>query len=259
MQGLEGRTALVTGAAGGIGRAVVEVLAANGVNVAVTDVSVEQMEPVVEAARSCGVSATACVLDVASPQAITAAVQSCTRALGSISLGVTGAGVLHVKPALELEESEWDRTFDVNLKGTFFVLQALAGHMTARGTGGRLVAVSSVGGRSGRPELVDYAASKAGVISVVRSLALALAPLIRVNAVCPGVVDTAMTTALHAQRSKGTEVTVDESIAAMAARIPLGEIADPRDIARAVAFLLSDSANQITGQSINVCGGLEFD
>lgn len=265
MVGLDGRNAFVTGAGGGIGRAVVRALAAAGANVAAADLSESAAEASAAKARTLGVSASAHALDVSEPGGIAEAIGDAAERLGALSLGVTCAGVIEVVPALELTERQWDRTLGVNLKGTFFVLQELARRFRAADAGagavtdGRLVAVASVAGRSGRADVVDYAASKAGVISVVRSLALAAAPDIRVNAVCPGVVDTPMTEAIHSHRSAETGLTVQESMKAMTGRIPLGAMATPEQVASVVAFLLSDEAGHVTGQSINVCGGLERD
>lgn len=265
MVGLDGRNAFVTGAGGGIGRAVVRALAAAGANVAAADLSESAAEASAAEARALGVSASAHALDVSEPGGIAEAIDEAAERLGALSLGVTCAGVISVVPALELTERQWDRTLGVNLKGTFFVLQELARRFRAAdaGTGavtdGRLVAVASVAGRSGRADALDYAASKAGVVSVVRSLALAAAPDIRVNAVCPGVVDTPMTEAIHSHRSAETGLTVQESMNEMTGRIPLGAMATPEQVASVVAFLLSDEAGHVTGQSINVCGGLERD
>ena len=263
MVGLDGRNAFVTGAGGGIGRAVVRALAAAGANVAAADLSRAAAEASAAEARALGVSASAHALDVSEPGGIAEAIDGATERLGALSLGVTCAGVIEVAPALELTERQWDRTLGVNLKGTFFVLQELTRRFRAAGAGsvtdGRLVAVASVAGRSGRADALDYAASKAGVISVVRSLALAVAPDIRVNAVCPGVVDTPMTEAIHSHRSAETGLTVQESMNEMTGRIPLGAMATPEQVASVVAFLLSDEAGHVTGQSINVCGGLERD
>ena len=263
MVGLDGRNAFVTGAGGGIGGAVVRALAAAGANVAAADLSGAAAEASAAEARALGVSASAHALDVSEPGGIAEAIDEAAERLGALSLGVTCAGVIEVAPALELTERQWDRTLEVNLKGTFFVLQELARRFRAAGAGavtdGRLVAVASVAGRSGRADALDYAASKAGVISVVRSLALAVAPDIRVNAVCPGVVDTPMTEAIHSHRSAETGLTVQESMNEMTGRIPLGAMATPEQVASVVAFLLSDEAGHVTGQSINVCGGLERD
>jgi len=263
MVGLDGRNAFVTGAGGGIGRATVRALAAAGANIAAADLSEAAAETSAAEARALGVSASAHALDVSEPGGIAEAIDEAAERLGALSLGVTCAGVIEVVPALELTERQWDRTLGVNLKGTFFVLQELARRFRATGTGavtdGRLVAVASVAGRSGRADALDYAASKAGVISVVRSLALAVAPDIRVNAVCPGVVDTPMTEAIHSHRSAETGLTAQESMNEMTGRIPLGAMATPEQVASVVSFLLSDEAGHVTGQSINVCGGLERD
>lgn len=261
MVGLDARNAFVTGAGGGIGRAVVRALAAAGANVAAADLSETAAETSAAEARALGVSASAHALDVSEPGGIAEAIDEAAERLGALSLGVTCAGVIEVAPALELTERQWDRTLGVNLKGTFFVLQELARRFRPAGavTDGRLVAVASVAGRSGRADALDYAASKAGVISVVRSLALAVAPDVRVNAVCPGVVDTPMTEAIHSHRSAETGLTVQESMNEMTDRIPLGAMAASEQVASVVAFLLSDEAGHVTGQSINVCGGLERD
>lgn len=263
MVGLDGRNAFVTGAGGGIGRATVRALAAAGANIAAADLSEAAAETSAAEARALGVSASAHALDVSEPGGVAEAIDEAAERLGALSLGVTCAGVIEVAPALELTERQWDRTLGVNLKGTFFVLQELARRFRAAGAGavtdGRLVAVASVAGRSGRADALDYAASKAGVISVVRSLALAVAPDIRVNAVCPGVVDTPMTEAIHSHRSAETGLTAQESMNEMTGRIPLGAMATPEQVASVVSFLLSDEAGHVTGQSINVCGGLERD
>jgi NAD(P)-dependent dehydrogenase (short-subunit alcohol dehydrogenase family) len=148
----------------------------------------------------------------------------------------------------------------VNLKGTFLVFQEAARRMIEAETSGGLVAISSVAGRGGRLNAVDYAASKAGVISVVRSAALALAPHgITVNAVCPGIVNTEMTTSLHEGRSKITGIPAEESLKRIVATIPLGRIQEPEDVADVVSFLLSPQGSYVHGQAINACGGVEMD
>ena len=253
----EGRNAFVTGAANGIGRGVALRLASAGASLALNDIDGVALEAVVAEVRDGGGRAVAFPADVASPAAIGAAVADAAEVLGPLTLGVTSAGIVEIVPALELTEEAWDRMLGINLKGTFFTLQALARHMMT-GDGGRLVAIASIGGKRGRADAVDYTASKAAVVSVVQSLAMALAPKVQINAVCPGVVDTAMTPKIHKARAKRAGITEQESIDALVATIPMGRIQTPDDVARAVQYFLSDEADYVTGQALNVCGGLIF-
>jgi NAD(P)-dependent dehydrogenase (short-subunit alcohol dehydrogenase family) len=255
----EGRTAIVTGAAQGIGAGVARRLAAEGAAVAIADLSLEGAQRATEEIEAAGGRAATFGLDVRSPEQIEGAVEEVERRLGTPTLAVTCAGIVKSYPFLELPEAAWDLTLDVNLKGTFFVLQAVARRMVAAQLRGSLVALSSVAGRGGRAANADYAASKAGVISVVRSAALALAPHgITANAICPGVVDTPMTRYLHEERSRLEGMTPQESLASMLKTIPLGRIETVDDVANAALFLLSEEGSYITGQALNVCGGLVF-
>ena len=253
----DGRNAFVTGAANGIGRGVALRLASAGAALALNDLDAAALEAVVGEIRDAGGRAMAYPADVASPSAVAAAVAEAGDELGPLTLGVTSAGIVDIVPALELSEEAWDRTLSVNLKGTFFTLQALARHMMAT-DGGRLVAIASIGGKRGRADAVDYTASKAAVVSVVQSLAMALAPKVQINAVCPGVVDTAMTPKIHKARAKRAGITEEESVNALVATIPMGRIETPDDVARAVQYFLSDQADYVTGQALNVCGGMIF-
>jgi NAD(P)-dependent dehydrogenase (short-subunit alcohol dehydrogenase family) len=199
-------------------------------------------------------------LDVTDEVAVDAVVEEAEARLGPVTAVVASAGIVHAAPFTELRRADWDRVFAVNLTGTLLVFQAVARRLIARALPGSLVAIASVAGRGGRPMEAHYAASKAGVISLVRSASQALAPSgIRVNAVCPGVVDTAMTRSLHEARARETGVTAEDSRAAMVQRIPLRRVASPEEVADAAAWLVSDAAGYITGQSINVDGGLERD
>ena len=253
----EGRNAFVTGAANGIGRGVALRLASAGAALALNDVDAAALEALVDEIRDAGGRAVGYPADVSSPAAMQAAVAEAAEALGPLTLGVTSAGIVEIVPALELTEQAWDRMLGINLKGTFFTLQALARHMMV-GDGGRLVAIASVGAKIGRADAVDYTASKAGVTSVVRSLALALAPKVQINAVCPGIVDTAMTPKIHKARAENAGITQQESIDALVGTIPMGRIQTTDDVARAVQYFLSDEADYVTGQALNVCGGLIF-
>jgi len=173
---------------------------------------------------------------------------------------VNNAGRLTIRPFLDVSEAEWDATLGLDLKTVFFAMQAAAQIMIAAGTAGRMVNIASISGRSGRPDQAPYAAAKAGVISLTRSAALALAPHgINVNAVCPGVVDTPLTQKIHADRGQALGITGEESLQRMLGRVPLGRIETPADVAAAVSFLCSPDAGYITGQALNVDGGMEMD
>jgi NAD(P)-dependent dehydrogenase (short-subunit alcohol dehydrogenase family) len=251
---------IITGAGGGIGLAVAERLAGAGQAVGLLDLDTARTEPTAARVRESGGAAWAGAVDVRDGDSIEAALDGATAALGPITGLVTAAGVIAKAPYLELTTEAWERTLGVNLTGTWLVMQRVARRMVAGGQAGAFVAISSVAGRGPRATAVDYAASKAGVISVVRSSAQALAgDGIRVNAVCPGVVDTPMTDAIHEQTSRELGITREESVARMVAAIPLGRIETTDDVAAAVEYLLSDGAGYVTGQALNVCGGLEFD
>jgi meso-butanediol dehydrogenase / (S,S)-butanediol dehydrogenase / diacetyl reductase len=255
---LASRAAMVTGAGRGIGRGIALRLAAEGAHVLVADLDAATGTETARAIEAQGGKARFVAADVARPEASRAAVAETLEAFGRLDVLVNNAGVIRARPLLDLAEDDWDRTFAVNARGLFFCLQAAARAMVRAG-GGCIINVASIAGRWGRPLLADYAASKAAVISVTQSAALALAPhRVRVNAVCPGVVDTAMWAQIDQEWGQAVGAKPGEVLAGRVAGIPLGRIETPEDVAGLVAFLASDDAAYITGQAINVCGGLHL-
>jgi len=250
---------LVTGAAGGLGSAVARMAAHAGASVALADLSAERLERVREDVSGSGAPVLVLRADLRTRAACEEAVARVVAEFKAIDGLVACAGILQTKPLLDLSEDEWLQVIDVNLNATFFSLQA-AGAEMVNGRGGSIVLFSSVAGRSGRPLAAHYAAAKTAVLSLTKSAAAAFAPAVRVNAICPGVVLTGMwertleeRTALH-----GEEVArdfLDKTVAAA----PLGRPGEPSEIASAVMFFLSNASSYITGQALNVDGGLEMD
>jgi NAD(P)-dependent dehydrogenase (short-subunit alcohol dehydrogenase family) len=242
----EGQVALVTGAQQGIGRAVALALAREGAAVAVNYLDDRAAaSKIVDEARAHGARAVAVPGDVALASDVAAMAGAVERELGRLDILVNNAGIFPRVPFLDMAEGDWDAVLDVNLKGGFLCAQAAARMMVAGGRGGAIVNLSS-GAVRGTPRGVHYSASKGGVVSMTRALALELAPHgIRVNAIAPGVTDTAQPRYGHSE----------EEIAAMAHSIPLGRIGTPDDIARVAVFLVSEEAGYITGQTLYVNGG----
>jgi NAD(P)-dependent dehydrogenase (short-subunit alcohol dehydrogenase family) len=256
----EGRTAVITGAAQGMGSRIAERLAEAGAAVAVWDFNGDGAAAQAEKLRANGHRAVAATCDVSDADSVQAALRTTTDEVGTPTLVVTAAGIARARPFLEVEVDEFERQLSVNLTGTFLTMQACANAMVAAKLPGSMVGISSVAGRGPRPDLTAYAASKAGVISVVRSAAVALAEhAITVNAICPGVVDTDMTRVTQQQRAAELGITEEEALARLAARIPLGRIQTTDDVSDVIIFLLSRQASYVTGQALNACGGLEFD
>lgn len=247
----ENRTALVTGASRGIGRAITERLAAEGYRVFANDLERQrgELDELVAAVTAAGGRCEAVYCDVSDPQSVGRMVADCLAKAGTVDLLVNNAGVLSVHPVAEIEPDEWDRMFDVNTKGTFLVTKALLGHFRDR-KAGRIVNIASIGGKRGGPGQSHYCASKAAVINFTQVLAMEVAKEgITVNAVCPGIIDTDM----------GRNNYRDEtSLRQVKEKTAMGRLGYPADVVGAVAFFASDDAAFITGQSLNVDGGIIF-
>jgi NAD(P)-dependent dehydrogenase (short-subunit alcohol dehydrogenase family) len=251
--------ALITGAATGIGATVATALAGRGFAIAACDIDAAGAQSTVDAIVATGGHGLSVALDVSDADAVRAAIDHVAATLGTPTAVLTAAGVMQVSPFLNLDPTVWERTLRINLTGTFLVLQACAAAMVRAQLPGAMVAVASVAARGPRADAADYAASKAGILSLVSSSALALAQhRIRVNAICPGVVDTAMTRRNAADRAAREGTSPEQALATLIERIPLGWAARPEEIASVALQLLGADFGYVTGQAINVCGGLVF-
>lgn len=238
---LAGKTALVTGAASGIGAAIAEALAAKGVRVAVVDLNADAAQARADALE--GAIAVAC--NVADADSVAGAVGQVTTAFGRIDIAVNSAGIVDLAPAEEIGLDAWQRTLDINLTGSFIVAQAVGRVMIAQG-GGRIINLASQAGSVAIDQHVAYCASKFAVIGLTRTLALEWGQHgITVNSISPTVVLTELGKAAWAG-PKGE---------AMKAQIPTGRFAEPCEIAAAAVFLASDAAGMINGADLLVDGG----
>ena len=243
---LAGKTALVTGGSRGIGRAVCLELAARGANVALCYAgNREAAEKTAEECRALGARVLAVQGDVASLSDCEAAFQAAEEALGPVDILVNNAGITRDGLLLRMKEEDLDRVLEVNLKGVFHCMKLAARGMSRR-RWGRIISMSSVVGLHGNAGQVNYAASKAGVIGMTKSLAKELGGRgVTVNAIAPGFIDTDMTAVLP-----------EEVRGKLLASIPLGRLGRPEDVARTAAFLAGPGGDYITGQVISVDGGM---
>jgi 3-oxoacyl-[acyl-carrier protein] reductase len=245
MINLQGRIALVTGASQGIGRAVAIELAAGGATVALAARNEAKLAEAVAEIEAAGGQAAAFSLDVSSEDSIKSGAKAILDRYGKVEILVNNAGITRDTLVLRMKREDWDGVLSTNLTGAFLLTQAVLSPML-RNRWGRIINITSVVGRTGQAGQVNYAASKAGLIGMTRSLAREVASRgITVNAVAPGYIETAMTSVL------------DEKVrGAMIAQIPLGRAGTDKEIAQSVAFLASDAAAYITGHVLDVNGGM---
>jgi 3-oxoacyl-[acyl-carrier protein] reductase len=245
MKLFEGRVSIVTGASQGIGETIARDLAAEGARVVLVDVQKDKLEAVAASIGEAGGQAEGRVVDVGDTAAVQATVDAVAAAHGRIDHLVNNAGITRDTLLMRMKEEDWDAVLRVNLKGTFNFSRAVLRTMIAARSG-RIVSIASVAGQMGNAGQTNYAASKAGVIALAKSLAREVGSRgITVNAVAPGFIATAMTDALPEEVKK-----------AYLDLIPLKKFGLPKDVANAVKFLLSDAAAYITGQVVSVNGGM---
>jgi 3-oxoacyl-[acyl-carrier protein] reductase len=242
---LDGKTAIVTGAARGIGKVIAEECAREGADVALCDLKEEWLSETAQAVEAAGRRAVCLAVDVSNGEAVAGTVAAAIEQLGKVDLLVNNAGITRDNVLVRMSEADWDAVMAVNLKGTFLMSKAVARPMMKQRSGA-IVNVASIIGLIGNAGQCNYAASKAGVIAFTKSLARELASRnVRVNAVAPGFIETKMTEALPGDVQQE-----------MLKAIPMKRFGSPGDVARTVVFLASEDASYMTGQVLTISGGM---
>ena len=291
MERFKEQVAIVTGSGQGIGKGIAKRLAREGATVVIAEFNAETAAAAVEEIKAEKGKALAYPVDIGDASAVQKMVDDVVVECGQINILVNNAGVVQTKPMMDLSEADWDRIITVNQRGSFFCLQAVAAQMIkqvpeairqmaekpadimnikpedkvvseemdAPLNFGKIVNLASIAARRGRPLATHYAASKAAIVSITQSAALALAPYrITVNAICPGIVPTPMWQQIDQERGELFGAKPGEAVDAFINVVPLKRAATAEDIAGAVAFFCSKDANYITGQALNVDGGFEM-
>ena len=248
---LKGKTALITGAARGIGEAFARAYIAEGAHVCIADINIERAR---ETANAIG--AIAIQMDVADQTSIDAGVAEAIAQMGHIDILVNNAALFSAAPVIEIERADFARIFDINVAGTLFTMQAVAKHMIARGNGGKIINMASQAGRRGEPLVAVYCASKAAVISLTQSAGLNLIEHgINVNAIAPGVVDGEHWDGVDAFFAKHEGKAPGQKKAEVAAAVPFGRMGRAEDLTGMAVFLASPDADYVVAQTYNVDGG----
>lgn len=262
MSKLENLVTLVTGSGRGIGRAIALRYAQEGASVVVVDVDPDGVQKVANEIKALGGTAEAFHADLSEPEQSVAMVRRVVERFGRLDVMVNNAGVVRVRPLLELTPQDWDFVNDVNARGLFFALQAGAKQMVTQSAHvagrprGKIINTASIAGRGGRPMFAAYAASKAAAISITQSAALALAPHVTVNAICPGVVETEMWRTIDREWTQAEQRPQGAAWQERIRGIPMGRPETPEDLTGMAVFLASADSDYITGQSYHVDGGV---
>ncbi len=242
---LSGKVALVTGGAQGIGRAIALLLAKHGADLVISDVNLEKAQETANEIQGMGRKSLAIQSNVANLKEVERMIETIVGQFGRIDILVNNAGITRDRLILRMTEEDWDAVLDVNLKGTFNCTKAAVRHMSKQKSG-KIVNIASVSGEMGNPGQANYSASKAGVIGFTKTIAREFAARgINVNAIAPGYIQTPMTDAIPEKAKE-----------ALKQMIPMERLGQPEDVAQAVLFLVSENSSYITGQVINVNGGI---
>ncbi len=253
MKRLGGKTALITGAARGIGRSFAEAYVREGAEVAIADIDIDRAR---RSATELGGAAIAVEMDVTRQESIDAAVASTLGALGRIDILVNNAAIFTAAPLVEIARADYARVFDVNVSGTLFTMQAVARHMIERGGGGKMINMASQAGRRGEALVAVYCATKAAVISLTQSAGLNLIRHgINVNAIAPGVVDGEHWDGVDAFFAKYENKALGQKKAEVGKSVPFGRMGRAEDLTGMAVFLASEEADYIVAQTYNVDGG----
>ncbi|GLQ27143.1 L-iditol 2-dehydrogenase [Sulfitobacter pacificus] len=253
MRRLDGKTALITGAARGIGLSFAKAYVAEGARVAIGDINIDLARA---AAADIGDNAVAVEMDVTDPRSIDAAVAQTVQAFGQIDILINNAALFTAAPIIEIDRADYTRVFDINVAGTLFTLQAVAKHMIDADVKGNIINMASQAGRRGEPLVAVYCATKAAVISLTQSAGLDLIKHgINVNAIAPGVVDGEHWDGVDAFFAKHEGKAPGQKKAEVAAAVPFGRMGQPEDLTGMAVFLASEEAAYVVAQCYNVDGG----
>ncbi|OJU83881.1 MAG: sorbitol dehydrogenase [Shinella sp. 65-6] len=253
MNRLEGKSALITGSARGIGRAFAEAYVREGARVAIADINIERAQAT---ASEIGPAAYAVQMDVTRQESIDAAIGTCVKEAGGLDILVNNAALFDLAPIVEITRESYDRLVSINVAGTLFTLQAAAKQMIAQGRGGKIVNMASQAGRRGEALVAIYCATKAAVISLTQSAGLNLIRHgINVNAIAPGVVDGEHWDGVDALFAKYENRPLGEKKRLVGAEVPFGRMGTADDLTGMAIFLASQESNYVVAQTYNVDGG----